>query len=211
MENNRIYVEPKHVYDFVKRISFDPNPIHLKENPIVPGDLLVSLYMILTSGYTGEFYFERSIKAPTYIEIHNDGIYNEDRRCVRVQQSPLKETKDPVHGAKQYIFLPYEHIRKVAEYFHRNFDLSLRQEHAELLAIYSVQTHHISRKILSLFGIPKVALYTRHAIMSSPEEPMRISPDKTKIISLGKGKYITQVISYPYENSAIIKEVLVKI
>ncbi|GEM_PF-5280354 len=216
----RINITPQAVYEFVNNISKDPNPIHREKNPVIPGDLLVSLYLITKGLQYGEFSFNSIRKAPVEIEIRDGGIYHNNKKIISYQlyhMIPYKMLES--YDIAWEEVNSNEKLNEVIRFFNKHFDNIFdtyypkrphRESVARLIFAYTLLTNKIASYINEKYKNVSLAVYTRHSFVSTLEH--KDSNDITYVIEENKEKRIALIRAFmPYNPDIIIsKEVKLK-
>ena len=203
-----VYIDAEQVYDFVRKISHDPNPIHLKENPIIPGDMLVLLYNVKNKEIMpGTYEFKKALKAPALLEFKKDGIYKEGEKAINYM--PQKELSKYKEKDEKYSCILAPHKTYLRQYLAQHFYEAITNSLLEDMVYYAMQTSYLSRALINTLGEPKIAVYTQHEIIKDPKD--RKKYNYYEIEDINKKKKVFRYIARPTNRTTIKKEVLVKI
>jgi len=204
----KLIIEQLTVYKFVKNISHDPNPIHLNENPIIPGDLLVSLYLAINGGVYADFYFLHAKKAPLEIEIREDGIYNQGKKFVdcNLYRNLSKEKIESTHTNHHYT----NNTTKIKQFFNKHFNISISESLAQLIGVYAYFTKQISNYIEQIYEKVRLAVYTKHSFLPTPLDSSLLSIRYHHKTDKEKNRNIFQAYITYNSSLTISKEVLLK-
>ncbi len=172
----KIQISPEDVYYFVQNISHDKNPIHLKENPIIPGDLMSSLF--IANGKYGKVEFKKKTEAPAELELKGNSLLYKDEEIASITSNNYKN----IQGENlSYNIEGLDEIKKNLSYFFEKKGINAKN--LELAALLNYMTPLITNYVTENFNV-KLALYKSHSFGESNDNYFKVQVNEKK-----KGRY----------------------